>query len=205
MPSLPAISSLQPCIKFCSVITYAHNSNDGGSPVLTITLIKGTQAGYSAPSGREVLASPTCADQLPNELFLHSDVDGQFPNLLLCLSQTPLRGRGSRGLVGPRGGLAPSCCSEKITISGSREGRQAQASCMIQKGRKGTSGPHEGCVALRLFPLADAVSGRKNLPSESAPDLAPPNHLQGHSESDLELSGKQGPPAVLGWAGSLET
>lgn len=48
----------------------------------------------------------TCADQLPNELLLHADVDGQLPDLLLGLGQPPLGGSGD--LAGPSLGLAPT-------------------------------------------------------------------------------------------------
>lgn len=52
----------------------------------------------------------TCADQLTNELLLHADVDGQFPDLLLGLGQSPLGGHGSWGLAGLTRGLATTDC-----------------------------------------------------------------------------------------------
>lgn len=52
----------------------------------------------------------TCTDQLTNELLLHADIDGQFPDLLLGLGQSPLRGHGSWGLAGLNRDLATTDC-----------------------------------------------------------------------------------------------
>ena len=52
----------------------------------------------------------TCPDQLTNELLLHADVDGQFPDFLLGLGQSPLRGHGSWGLAGLNWDLAATDC-----------------------------------------------------------------------------------------------
>lgn len=58
----------------------------------------------------------TCADQLPNELLLHADIDSQFPDLLLGLGQPPLRGHGSRHLAGLDWDLATTNCYNMPTV-----------------------------------------------------------------------------------------
>lgn len=58
----------------------------------------------------------TCADQLTDELLLHPDVDGQFPDLLLGLGQSPLRGHGSWVLAGLNRDLAATSCYDTQTV-----------------------------------------------------------------------------------------
>lgn len=99
----------------------------------------------------------TGADQLANELLLHADVDGQLPDLLLRLGQTPLRGRGSWGLAGSSQGLAPTNSCNKPTVKataprnsvgggggGKARPGQGQRGMMCAPSRTATAGPWRG-------------------------------------------------------------